>query len=86
MRATQVGRLRLELGFQAQAQLQHALLAAAQQRQDAVRGQVRSGSLKSNQSRKLAPSVSLPSTTFEYSRPVDHRCSRMSASRSAFSA
>ena len=33
-----VGRLRLELGFQAQAQLQHALLAAAQ-RQDAVRGQ-----------------------------------------------
>ncbi len=29
-------------------------------------GRVRSGSLKSNQSRKFAPSASLPSATFEY--------------------
>ncbi|MDT4837689.1 hypothetical protein FQZ97_714280 [compost metagenome] len=31
--------LRFQFGFEAQAQFQHALLAAAQQRQDAVRGQ-----------------------------------------------
>ena len=71
----------------ARGDIQHAFLLAPEQRQDAMRGQLREAARRTRSSRRTSrPASCWPSRTRATIRPRDHICSRRDPMRSASSA